>query len=470
MLQLPPTWAILAAAPLLPMILALPAAAHVSEQSFVLLLPTGHYITSGVIAVLASILLISATPARVVEALFRPLPLGLPTLPDWVRTAISTISAIGLLMLLYIGWSGPRDPLVNLLPLVIWVGFWIGLFSLIGLVGNLWAYLNPWIGPYALLRGRLGQPPALPESLGTWPALAVFVLFFGFYMADPAPSDPDRLAVVVATYAGLTLCGVLIFGPTWLQRCEAFTVLFDLIARTSPFGATRADHLGFPGWALFKDAPVRLSTAIFAVFVLAAGSFDGLKETFWWFARLGINPLEHPGRTALVGSTLIGLSVSFLALLLALAVVLWAGRAIACMGEAQPKPALRRLFCWFAPTLLPIALGYHISHFLVTFMIDGQYLLAAIGDPFARGDNFLNLADIRVTTGFLTSMGSVRVIWLTQAGVVVVSHILAVLVSHRIALHVFETPRRAALSQIPLGAFMILYTLFGLWLLASPRA
>jgi len=58
---------------------------------------------------------------------------------------------------------------------------------------------------------------------------------------------------------------------------------------------------------------------------------------------------------------------------------------------------------------------------------------------------------------------------LTQAVIVVAGHILAVLISHAVALSLFETPRRAALSQIPLAAFMIAFTLFGLWLLASPR-
>ena len=52
---------------------------------------------------------------------------------------------------------------------------------------------------------------------------------------------------------------------------------------------------------------------------------------------------------------------------------------------------------------------------------------------------------------------------------VVFGHILAVVLSHRKALLLFERGKHAVLSQIPLGAFMVLYTLFGLWLLATPR-
>jgi len=87
----------------------------------------------------------------------------------------------------------------------------------------------------------------------------------------------------------------------------------------------------------------------------------------------------------------------------------------------------------------------------------------------AQGANLFGLGDIRVTTGFLNTMEPVRAIWLTQAGIVVIGHVLAVVVAHCRALEMFKTARAATLSQLPLGAFMILYTLFGLWLLAAPR-
>ena len=61
-----------------------------------------------------------------------------------------------------------------------------------------------------------------------------------------------------------------------------------------------------------------------------------------------------------------------------------------------------------------------------------------------------------------------RLIWLTQAGAIVAGHIVAVAVAHRLALELLPDPRRAALSQVPVSALMVLYTLFGLWLLASP--
>ena len=111
-----------------------------------------------------------------------------------------------------------------------------------------------------------------------------------------------------------------------------------------------------------------------------------------------------------------------------------------------------------------------MSHFTVSLLIDGQYLLAALSDPLGTGADLFGTAHDHVTAGFLTNTTSVRKIWLFQAGAVVLGHIVAVVIAHQKALSLFPTQRQAALSQIPLGAFMILYTWFGLWLLASPRA
>lgn len=442
-----------------------------SEQAFVLLLPTDYYILGGVLSVIASIVLISLTPKRFVERMFAPKDLGITAPPEWLKTVTSTLSFLCLMALIVMGAIGPRDPLTNILPLMIWTGWWIVLFSVIGVVGNLWLYLNPWTGPYRLIFGADRPPPAkLPSWLGAWPGLVIFLAFAAFYIVDPAPEDPDRLAVLVASYWFFTFACMAIFGgPAWIAQGEAFSVLFGLIARASPFGDWSRAAVGFPGWGLWSRPPA-VGLGVFALAILGVGSFDGLKETFWWMAQIDVNPLEFPGRTAVIGSSIIGLLLATVALVAVFAVVIWMGGVIA--NPDRPDAARSRflfLFRTFAPTVLPIALGYHISHFFITFLINGQYLLAAIGDALATGANFLGLGDTRITTGFLNTTDSVRSIWLTQAGFVVAGHILAVLAAHHAALEVFGTRRRAVLSQIPLGIFMVAYTFFGLWLLAAPR-
>ena len=99
----------------------------------------------------------------------------------------------------------------------------------------------------------------------------------------------------------------------------------------------------------------------------------------------------------------------------------------------------------------------------------GQYALAALSDPWATGADWLGISPFYVTTGFFNHMDSVRVIWLTQAGAVVIGHVWSVMLAHRMALNLFPKGRKAALATAPLSAFMIGYTFLGLWLLAAPR-
>ena len=101
--------------------------------------------------------------------------------------------------------------------------------------------------------------------------------------------------------------------------------------------------------------------------------------------------------------------------------------------------------------------------------MDIQWTLLATSDPLDTGADLLGLGQFYVTTGFFNTRDTVQVIWLTQAGAVVIGHVISILVAHAIALRVYGNDRAALLSQAPLAALMVVYTLFGLWLLASPR-
>ena len=452
--------------------LALPGAAraHAAEGGLVLLLPTDLYIAGGAAAVALTVLLLTVLPDRLTLALFGALrgP-RLPRLPG--REIASGLSFLALAALVWIGAAGPSDPLRNALPLTVWTLFWVGFVTVQGLVGNLWAWVNPWTGPVALARRLMRRPGGagpvlpLPPRLGHAPAIAIWLGFAAFLLVDPAPADPRRLAVLVGAYWALTFLAALAFGPRWLRRGEAFTVFLGLYARIAVFGR-RGGRLraGLPGWRILAARAPLPGPAVLMVMLLATGSFDGLNETFWWLSRLGINPLAFPGRSAVVGANLAGLAAANVALVAAFALAVRLGLALAG-GEMRTGAGFRL----FAPTLLPIALGYHVAHYLTGFMVDGQYAVLALGDPLGRGDDLLGLGRFHVTTGFFNTLDSMRAIWLAQAGAVVGGHVLAVLLAHAVALRAFGRGRCAALSQAPLALFMLLYTVFGLWLLASPR-
>jgi hypothetical protein len=119
-------------------------------------------------------------------------------------------------------------------------------------------------------------------------------------------------------------------------------------------------------------------------------------------------------------------------------------------------------------SLIPIALGYHIAHYLTSFMVGIQYARNAATDPMSSGQDLLGIGQVFVTTSFFNVPSTVETIWLTQAAAIVIGHIFAVLIAHAIALDVLKDHRRATISQLPVAGFMVAYTFFGLWILAQP--
>jgi hypothetical protein len=71
---------------------------------------------------------------------------------------------------------------------------------------------------------------------------------------------------------------------------------------------------------------------------------------------------------------------------------------------------------------------------------------------------------------FLNNYHSVVMIWNLQAAAIVFGHIMAVAVAHVLSARLGGGVWRAPFAQMPLAALMVLYTLFGLWLLAAPNA
>lgn len=441
--------------------------AHASEQAFVLLLPTGFYTVGGTMAVVLSIVLVSILKPEHLRRAFQAYALSMRLPLSRAVVSTSCVAALGVFGLIYVGFAGPNDPQRNLLPLSIWTMWWVGLFVIQALVLDIWRWLNPWAGPYALLVGRSRPPLRLPGRVGQWPAVVVFLATQSFAFSDVAPSDPDRLAAFVMGYWIFTFAGMLLFGRRpWLSQVECFSVLFNWIGHMRPVQTRGGLRIGVPGWHGLQSARPALGGAFFCLLVLGAGSFDGLKETFWWMAQIGVNPLEFPGRSAVVVSSAVGFVLGILALLLAYMAAVAIGVAALPASERVP---FARAFCAFAISILPLAVGYHVGHYLVSFMVQSQYFLAALADPLARGWTLFGLQDVRVTTGFLNTQDSVRLIWLAQAGAIVGAHILSVVMAHHVASQMTRTRRGAALLQLGLSLLMIAYTVFGLWLLAAPR-
>ncbi len=450
------------------------ASAHVSEQGLVLLLPTTFYISSGVAAVALTIVAVALLPEQFLSLYFSRTN-RIKKANHQPRAYVGLISLLVIVVLLFLGWFGPTDPTKNLLPLTIWTLWWIGFTVLHVFFGNIWGALNPW---QALANRARQNKITFPDWIGCWPALILFFLFICFALAHPSPDNPRLLATVVLSYVVFNMLGIRLFGlHEWLPRVECFSVLFTLYAQLSPF-KHHQDQIqsGAPGWRAYHNPATSVSSTAFIIVLLGTGSFDGLNETFWWLNQIGVNPLAFPGRSAIITETVLGLIGANLILIVIYAScvalgVIWANRFTtkSPANNEQKKAPMLTSIVQLSISLLPIAMAYHFAHFLTAFMVNSQYALAALSDPMNSGQDFLKLGTFYVTTGFMNSHHTVEAIWLTQALVVVLGHILSVVLAHGIALRLHASNRAAMISQIPLATFMVFYTFLGLWLLASPR-
>jgi hypothetical protein len=458
---------------------ATPAWAHGGDRAFVLLMPTGYYLVGGTLAVAATFLVLALSPKGVSDRLARArLPLLAVRPPSPILTSVS--SFVFLAFLLATGLYGSRDPLANPLPLTIWTLWWVAFTLATAVLGNLWAYLNPWTGLHRLATRLTRRMPPLsyPSWLGYWPAIVLFLGFAWFELIDLAPDDPERLAIAVGAYWLFTFVALLLFGEeAWLGRAEPFSVLFRFIGGLSPLvwepkagnGEKRQGlSLAMPGVALIGRTALPPSGVLFVLLTLASVSFDGLTKTFWWLGLNGINPLEFPGRSAVLGINTMGLVLTWEVL----AVVYTAAVLLGWWLAGRPVPP-RRLLGTLIFSIMPISLGFHFSHYLTALLVNGQYAYAAAGDPFGTGFNVLSQgsqAHFQITTSFLNTYEGTRAIWNAQTAGIVLGHVLAVLLAHETARRVIGNERLAVLSQVPLAAVMVAYTLFGLWLLSTPVA
>jgi hypothetical protein len=118
----------------------------------------------------------------------------------------------------------------------------------------------------------------------------------------------------------------------------------------------------------------------------------------------------------------------------------------------------------FVLSLIPIALAYHLAHYLSYLAIVGQYMIPLASDPFGFGWDLFGTSLYFVDIGVVNA----RFIWFISVFAIVTGHIVAVWLAHMMALRLFKERRAALLSQVPMLLLMVAYTMLSLWILAQP--
>jgi hypothetical protein len=410
--------------------------------------------------------------ARALEYPRRAVPWLLPVARSSAPRAVG--GAIGILVLVAVivtGLFGSTNPLYNPAEYLVWIYFWAATVILSGLAGNLWYLLNPWTAVYDVTARLLPLRPfwKMPE-VGQWPAAAVFVSFACLELTSGVANRPDVLGALAIAYTVITLAGMLVFGrDEWLEHCEAFTVLFDIIGRFGPVEAERdgsgkitAVYVRPWGVGLLKPARTGWDRVVFVILMLSTLAFDGILATpAWQDFTIALEPIWLPmGAYGSFFVRTVGLALLTIAFLLVfiafMEMVIFLGRR---------RVDLKVTVSTFALTLVPIALVYNAAHNYSYVMVQSQALIPLLNDPFARGWS-LWPAVASLKPSFALAQAST--VWYAQVVLIVLGHVVAVYLAHLRAGERFRTAQRALLSQYPMLLLMVMYTMTSLWILAQP--
>jgi hypothetical protein len=503
---------VLAAAGLAGLLAGESASAHAFGQRYDLPVPLGLYLFGAGAAVALSFLVMAAflrvSPnlrAYPRVDLFR-YKAGRWLAHPWLIVALQILSFMLLVMIMLTGLLGNQSPTRNLAPVLVWIIWWVGLAYVSALVGNVWAVLNPWSTAFAwvdalyrrLHPGReLARRWRYPERLGVWPA-ALFLLAFAWaelvFYDSALPATLARMTVV---YSLITWGGMFLFGrERWLKRGEAFAIAFGVLARFAPTevritrttlcGTCELDCRDSAGecvncyacfrraeqherqvllrpfaTGLLRDERVSLSMVAFVLLMLSTILFDGFMATMPWVKLTTFLYFQLPdlggARLSIIRTFgLLGFWILFLSIYTAVCWLI----AAASGWRISAREATRN----FAYTLVPIALAYHLAHYLSYLLIQGQLIIPLLSDPFGYGWDLFGMADYQVNIAVVGA----RFAWYTAVIAIVIGHVLAVYIAHAKAMHLLDDRRHAVRSQYPMTALMVAYTVCGLWILAQP--
>jgi hypothetical protein len=411
--------------------------------------------------------------AKAIEYPRRPLRWLVPIARSgWPRIIGGAIGVASLLATLITGMFGSSNSVLNPSEYLVWIYFWAGLVIVSGLVGNLWYLVNPWSAIYDVVNRMVRMRPVwkLPASVGVWPATAAYFAFACLELTSGMANRPWLVAVVAVVYSVITLAGMFLFGrDDWLEHCEGFTVLLDIVGRFSPIEAERDEagriammYVRPWGVGLLKPSPAGWDRVVFVILMLSTLAFDGITWTpAWQSFTVDLEPIWLPmGAFGFFFVRTLGLTLLSIAFLLVFITFM---ELVIYLGKRRVD--LTATISAFALTLVPIALVYNAAHNYSYVVLQSQNLIPLLNDPLALGWHLWP-----AVAGFKPSfaLAQASTVWYAQVVLIVVGHVIAVYLAHLRAGERFRTAQRALLSQYPMLLLMVMYTMTSLWILAQP--
>ncbi len=354
------------------------------------------------------------------------------------------------------GVFGLQNQATNVATLLAWAVVFDGFALVAALFGTPWRVVAPWNALYDFLSALEGTEVKAADVDVSWldqvPALLGFVVVIGiFENLTNVPESPAETAVLLIVYTLVVFIGTILVGRDWVEQTDFIGVFLRLFARVAPVRIAIDDGLRVtfrPPWEGTSRPVTTIGAVAFVVATVFTISFDGFTSTpefrgllFWTHDVL---PLSF-------GATGIFLYVvGFLAFLAAYALAL---ALVARLGDDEFLPAAKG----FAPTVLPIAVGYEFAHYS-TYVVKNAAQLVVV----ALGGVGVHVA--------LSPLGwlSVPTYWKFEVVAIVVGHAVAVVAAHYAALRRYPDRRTAWRAHVPLVVLMVGYTALSLWIISRP--
>jgi hypothetical protein len=269
--------------------------------------------------------------------------------------------------------AGPEASAANLAPSAVVGLWWAGLPLACVVAGDVMRVLDPFgtvaaLVPGARTRGGRHRPAPAWTS---WTAPAMLAAAAWWMLAYHDARSPRALGAALVAYTTAAVAGVSVSGPPWLRWGEGFGALSWALARLRhPARCEAVPRRGEPLPGAAAGGPVL--SALVAVW-LGAVAFDLFTGTRAW--------VEVAGATS--GWTRTGRATGCLVVamgLAGLAVIGTSRLAAARRGGYRSEAAGAATLGWLSATA-----GIVVAHGLPVLLLEGQFALALVSDPFGRG-------------------------------------------------------------------------------------
>jgi hypothetical protein len=420
--------------------------------------PFGMAVGAAAVAIAVSFVVLALawrSPRYRGNASGKPLPAAITRAIDstWFRWIVRLV---GLAIFLYAGVAllFGVDRLTNPIFGFIYILVWVGLVPISLVLGPVWRTLNPLRTLHLLLSKALRQPPSkglleLPARLGLWPAALGIFAFTWLELVAPDRATLPVLQEWLALYFVITMFGAILFGDRWFSTGDPFEVYASLIARLSPWGR-RTDGALVIRRPLENLDGMKAQPGLVGMVAALLGStaYDGFSNSTAWVGW---------AQNTDYSMTLLGT----LALICFMLFVLVTYSSATLLAGRLSDSSRTRLPGLFAHSVVPIAFGYVVAHYLTLLILEGQRTLIYLSDPLSNGANIFGTGLLGLNTSITNHSTMIATI---QVCAVVAGHLMGVISAHDRAVALF--PRHRALAgQVPLLVVMVAYTVGGLLLL-----